>query len=124
MTLEADVEAGRGRFTLRASIRVADGEVLAVLGPNGAGKSTLLRALAGLVPLRAGRIVLGAPDGGRPAVLDCPAERVFVPVERRSIGVVFQDHRLFPHLSVRDNVAYPGRVARRGRAPARAEADG
>src|SRR4051812_12248779 len=127
MSLEADVVAGRGRFTLRTRLRVGNGEVLAVLGPNGAGKSTLLRALAGLLPLRAGRTALDDPhgnsaDGGR-RVLDDPEAGVFVPVERRGVGVVFQDHRLFPHLSVLDNVAYPGRIAGQGRAAARADAE-
>jgi molybdate transport system ATP-binding protein len=128
VTLEADVVAGRGRFTVQARLRVGDGEVLAVLGPNGAGKSTLVRALAGLLPLRAGRITLTGPDGdtarGDPIVLDDPDAGAFVPVQRRGVGVVFQDHRLFPHLSVRDNVAYPGRVAGQGRAAARADAQG
>jgi molybdate transport system ATP-binding protein len=124
VTLEADVVAGRGRFTLQARLGVGDGEVLAVLGPNGAGKSTLLRALAGLLPLRAGRITLTGSAGGDPLVLDDPVAGVFVPVERRGVGVVFQDHRLFPHLSVRDNVAYPGRVGGQGRAAARADAQG
>jgi molybdate transport system ATP-binding protein len=122
VTLEADVGAGRGRFTLQASLRVRDGEVLAVLGPNGAGKSTLLRTLAGLLPLRSGRIALAGGAGGA-VVLDDPDAGVFVPVERRSVGVVFQDHRLFPHLSVRDNVAYSGRIAGHGRRAARADAD-
>jgi molybdate transport system ATP-binding protein len=126
VTLEADVVAGRGAFTVRARLRVEGGDVLAVLGPNGAGKSTLLRALAGLLPLRAGRIALTGPDGGSvgsPVILDDPDAGVFVPVERRGVGVVFQDHRLFPHLSVRDNVAYPGRIAGQGRTAARADAE-
>jgi molybdate transport system ATP-binding protein len=120
--LEADVEVRRGPFALRASFTVEDGQVLAVLGPNGAGKSTLLRGLAGLLPLEAGRIALRGADG-RQLVLDEPTTGEFVPVERRGVGVVFQDHRLFPHLTVRDNVAYPARVAGRDRAAARAEAD-
>jgi ABC-type multidrug transport system fused ATPase/permease subunit len=57
-------------------------------------------------------------------LLDDPAAGVLVPVERRDAGVVFQDHRLFPHLSVRDNVAYPARIAGAARTAARAEADG
>ena len=124
MTLQADVEAGRGRFRLSARLTVEDGEVLAVLGPNGAGKSTLLRTLAGLLPLRAGRIALTGSAEGEEHVLDDPDAGVLVPVEQRGVGVVFQDHRLFPHLSVRDNVAYAGRVAGRGRTAARAEATG
>jgi molybdate transport system ATP-binding protein len=123
VSLEADVETERGRFSLRASFTVEAGSVLAVLGPNGAGKSTLLRALAGLLPLRAGRIALRRGVGRPPVVLDDPAAGVFVPVEHRGAGVVFQDHRLFPHLSVRDNVAYPGRVSGQGTAAARADAE-
>jgi molybdate transport system ATP-binding protein len=121
VTLEAHVVAApspHSAFTLDAALRVADGEVLAVVGPNGAGKTTLLRALAGLLPVHAGRIAAGSP----PAVLDDPAAGVLVPVERRGVGVVFQDHRLFPHLSVLDNVAYPARIAGSPRAVARDEA--
>ena len=121
VTLEAHVVAAPsagGAFTVDADLRVGDGEVLAVVGPNGAGKTTLLRALAGLLPLDAGRIAAGSP----PELLDDPAAGVLVPVERRGAGVVFQDHRLFPHLSVLGNVAYPARIAGVPRAPARAEA--
>src|SRR5689334_23932107 len=121
VTLEAHVVAAPsalGGFTVDADLRVADGEVLAVVGPNGAGKTTLLRALAGLLPLRAGRIAAGSPL----TVLDDPAADILVPVERRGAGVVFQDHRLFPHLSVVANVAYPARIAGAPRAQARAEA--
>ena len=76
------------------------GETVAVVGPNGAGKTTLLRALAGLLPIDAGHIRL---DG---AVLDDTTTGAFTPVEERSIGVVFQDYLLFPHLSALDNVAF------------------
>jgi molybdate transport system ATP-binding protein len=93
----------RGSFVLDVDFTVAPGEVLGVLGPNGAGKTTLLRALAGLLSLDAGRIVL---DG---AVFDDAAANVFVPVEERPIGLVFQNYRLFPHLSVRENVAFAAR---------------
>ena len=92
------------------SLTVADGEVVALLGASGSGKSTLLRAVAGLVPVTSGSIVI---DG---------AEVTAVPTHRRAVGMVFQDEQLFPHLSVGDNVAFGLKMAgvpvdeRRGRA--------
>lgn len=75
-------------------LEVAAGEKVAVVGPSGSGKSTLLRAIAGLEPLTAGRILLDGRD------------LVGIPTHRRGVGLMFQDHALFPHLSVADNVAY------------------
>jgi molybdate transport system ATP-binding protein len=98
---------------------VADGEVLAVLGPNGAGKSTLLRVLAGLLPPDAGRVVVDGVD-----VWDDVAAGVHVPAHRRRLGMVFQDHLLFPHLSVLDNVAFGLRTRRVARGAAREAAAG
>jgi molybdate transport system ATP-binding protein len=106
MSLVADVEVRLDRFHEDLHLDVADGDVVAVLGPNGSGKTTLLRALAGVVPLAGGRIVL---DG---QVLDDPADGVLVPPERRPCGLVFQEHLLFPHLDVLANVAFGPR--RRG----------
>jgi molybdate transport system ATP-binding protein len=100
MSLLADVGVAVGDFSEQLALEVGDGEVVAVLGPNGSGKSTLLRALAGLQPLRSGRIEL---DG---VVLDEPATGTLVPPERRPCSVVFQDYLLFPHLSVQANVAF------------------
>ncbi|RKS80442.1 molybdate transport system ATP-binding protein [Motilibacter peucedani] len=114
MSLHARVGVERPGFSLDVALEVADGEVVAVIGPNGAGKTTLLRALAGLVPLHIGRVELA----GR--VLDDPAAGVRVETRERRVGVVFQDYRLFEHLSARDNVAFgprstgmPKREARR-----------
>jgi molybdate transport system ATP-binding protein len=114
--LVADAEVTRGGFTLRAAVTAAPGEVLAVLGPNGSGKSTLLAAVAGLVPLSAGRIRLGG------VTLDDADSGTFVEAAQRPVGFVFQDYRLFPHLSVLDNVAFSPRVRGLGRAPSRAVA--
>ena len=100
MSLEADVRLTLGTLALDVSVRIDEGEVVAMLGPNGAGKTTMLRAIAGLVPLASGRVVL---DG---QVLEDVASGVYVPTERRSIGVVFQDYLLFPHLSVLENIAF------------------
>jgi len=90
----------RGGFVLDAAVAVAPGETLAVLGPNGSGKSTLLRAVAGLIPLAEGAVSVDDQ------VLDAPADGVFVPPERRPVGVVFQDYLLFAHMSVLENVAF------------------
>jgi len=98
--LEAGVRVRRGAFELAVRVVVPAGEVVAVVGPNGAGKSTLLRAIAGLEPLDDGRVVL---DG---AVLDAPGDGRFVRPPGRPAGVLFQDYRLFPHLSALDNVAF------------------
>jgi molybdate transport system ATP-binding protein len=92
---------------------VEEGDFFALLGPNGAGKSTLLRAVAGLMMIDAGRIEL---DGDS---LDAPDRGLFVPPQRRRIGVVFQDHRLFPHLRTVDNVAFGLRAQGMSRSAAR-----
>ena len=98
MTLAAAVRVRRGALHLDVDLEVADGEVLAVLGPNGAGKSTLLRVLAGLLVADAARVTV---DG---EVWD--GDATHLPAHRRRLGMVFQDHLLFPHLSVADNVAF------------------
>ena len=83
-------------------------------GRTARGRSTLLRAVAGLAPLAGGRIVI---DG---SVVDDPAADRYVVPERRSVGVVFQNYLLFPHLSVLENVAFGlrSRGVSRGRGPA------
>jgi len=105
MNLHADVLVRRGAFTLDVDITAMPGQVLGVLGPNGAGKSTLLRVLAGLDPLSAGHVRLGE------TMLDDPSAGIFLPAARRPVGIVFQDYRLFPHLSALDNVAFGLRAA-------------
>ena len=116
--LHAEIALRLGALDLAAEVAVADGEVVAVLGPNGAGKSTLLRAVAGLVPLEQGRVTV---DG---RVLDDPAAGAFVPTHERPIGVVFQDHLLFPRLDARDNVAFGLRARGMHKAEARRRAGG
>jgi molybdate transport system ATP-binding protein len=98
--LTASIELALGELRLAVDLQVPAGETVAILGPNGAGKTTLLRALAGLLPPDRGRVVL---DG---EALDDVATDLHVPPEHRPIGVVFQDHLLFPHLSALDNVAF------------------
>ena len=78
-------------------------ETLALVGPSGAGKSSVLRAIAGLLRPERGRVALGG--GG----LARHRGGVDLPPERRSVGLVFQEYALFPHLDVRRNVAFGGR---------------
>jgi molybdate transport system ATP-binding protein len=112
-TLDARIEVDLGGFRLGIELAVAAGQVVALLGPNGAGKTTALRALAGLRPLSAGHIRLGGQT------LDDPARKLFIPPEKRPVGVVFQDYLLFPHLSALDNVAFGPRRRGLAKTPAR-----
>jgi molybdate transport system ATP-binding protein len=114
--LVVDAEVRRGDFTLAVSFAVPPGQVVGVLGPNGAGKSTLLSALAGLIPVAAGRILLGGQ------VIDDAVTGAFVEAAARPVGFVFQNYRLFPHLSVAENVAFSPRARGLGRQAARAAA--
>jgi molybdate transport system ATP-binding protein len=107
--LEADVEVDRRDFTVRASLRVAPGERLALFGPSGAGKTTLLEVIAGLVPPRRGRVALA----GRVLTSTEPPTAA-VPSWRRRVGLLRQDPGLFPHLSVRDNLGYAPAADRYG----------
>ena len=92
------VAYGRRPVVENFSMSLARGTVGCLLGPSGCGKTTVLRAIAGFEPLAAGEIRL---DG----VL-VSGSGVQLPPEQRRIGMVFQDHALFPHLTVADNVAF------------------
>jgi len=94
------------------ALEVATGELVCLLGPSGCGKTTLLRLAAGLEELQAGRIAIAGNEVAGP--------RRSLPPERRNVGLVFQDFALFPHLTVRDNVAFglAGRPAAERRARA------
>ncbi len=80
------------------NLSIQKGDCIGLVGASGCGKSTLLRLIAGLEPLETGRITLDAQ------VLSAP--KLSVPPEKRHIGMVFQNYCLFPHLSVRNNIAY------------------
>jgi spermidine/putrescine ABC transporter ATP-binding subunit len=85
---------GRALAMDRIDLQVRKGEFLSLLGPSGSGKTTTLRVIAGLVEPSAGEVLIG----GR--------VMTHVPVHRRNLGMVFQNYALFPHLTVRENVAF------------------
>jgi molybdate transport system ATP-binding protein len=106
LSLKASVKVRRDTFALDVQLDIDPGETVAILGPNGAGKTTLLRALAGLIKV-VGRVELAGE------VLEDSATGLRVPTEERHVGLVFQDHVLFPHLNVLDNVAFGLQAQRR-----------
>ncbi|HEX3244540.1 MAG TPA: ABC transporter ATP-binding protein [Chloroflexota bacterium] len=88
----------------RVSFEVEDGELLVLLGPSGCGKTTSLRMIAGLEEPDAGDISIG----GR--VVSSASSNIFVPTEKRNLGMVFQSYAIWPHMTVFENVAYPLKV--------------
>lgn len=105
MSVEVAIRHRFGAFTLDAAFKVERAAVTALFGPSGAGKTSVVNAIAGLFKPQDGRIVIG----GR-TVLDTEAG-VFVPAQARRAGYVFQDSRLFPHMSVEDNLRFGWRRA-------------
>jgi ABC-type sugar transport system ATPase subunit len=94
------IYAGRHTAVAGIDLDVADGELLVLVGPSGCGKSTLLRLIAGLDSPTAGRILIDGAD-----VTD-------VPPQQRDLAMVFQTYALYPHMTVRENLAYSLRVRR------------
>ncbi|AFT71538.1 ABC transporter-like protein [Alloalcanivorax dieselolei B5] len=89
---------GEYRAVNGVSFTLEEGRIACLLGPSGCGKTTTLRAVAGLEPIQAGRIHIGGEEVARPGYQLAP--------ERRRLGMVFQEHALFPHLTVAENVAF------------------
>jgi len=89
---------GDNEVVKSVSLQLRRGEIGCLLGPSGCGKTTLLRAIGGFEPVRSGRIAL---DGRTVATPDR-----HLPARERGVGMVFQDHALFPHLDVEDNIAF------------------
>ena len=101
--LSVDVEKRLGDFSLAARFE-ATGNVTALFGPSGAGKTSLVNMIAGLVTPDRGRIVLDD------TVLFDSAAGINVPTHQRRIGYVFQEGRLFPHMTVARNLDYGRRM--------------
>ncbi len=111
MTLSVQIKHDFGSFALDLAFEASDG-VTALFGHSGSGKTSVINTVAGLLRPHSGRVVIGDK-----VVLDTE-RRVFVPTHKRRLGYVFQEGRLFPHLSVRQNLAYGQRFAPQGAARA------
>lgn len=96
-----EMVARRGSFLLRVDeLYIEPHEIFAIVGEAGAGKTVLLEAIVGAFPLEAGGILLDGKD------IRC------LPVQQRRLGVVYQDHALFSHMTVAENIGYGLRMAR------------
>ncbi len=98
MTIEARFRLERGTFTLDIDLTLPETGITALFGPSGCGKTTLLRVIAGLEKPRAGYLRIGAGTW--------QDDEHFLPPHKRAVGYVFQEPSLFPHMSVRENIAY------------------
>src|SRR5688572_281719 len=109
-----DVERRYGSFLALqgGSLDIAPGEVVCLLGPSGSGKTTLLRIASGIEKPTGGRVL------SRDFEVAGPSR--FVPPERRNVRLLFQDFALFPHLTIRDNVAFGLKALRREEAASEA----
>lgn len=112
MILDVDVEHRQGNFTLQARFSAGEG-LTALFGPSGSGKTTLIQMVAGLVKPQQGTIRFAG------TVWSDAAHGIFLPPHRRRIGYVFQEGRLFPHLTVRQNLLYATRFLPDARARSR-----
>lgn len=104
MSFDIDLTLRRGERTITCRCAAPAG-ITALVGPSGAGKSSVLEAIAGLLRPQSGRIAIGG------VVLYDSAVAIDLPPEHRACGMVFQDLRLFPHLRVRENLAYGEKLA-------------
>ena len=96
-----DLQVTRGSFTLTVDeLHVNPGEIFAILGTTGSGKTVLMESIAGAYPIDAGEILLDGKD------IDA------LPIQQRHLGILYQDYALFPHMTVRDNIAYGLKRAR------------
>lgn len=96
---EVDITLPRKNFTLKIKESFSQG-ITGIFGPSGAGKSSLLHSIAGIAHPNSGRIVI------EEKVIFDHQQRINTPIEKRHIGYVFQEGRLFPHMSVKENLCY------------------
>lgn len=111
--MQAQLRMPRTGFDVDVELTVAGGETLSIMGPSGAGKSSVLHAIAGTERIAEGRIALQGSEAGpgsRETVLTDTADRVHLPPHRRSIGMLGQEPRLFPHLNAIGNIAFGARA--------------
>jgi iron(III) transport system ATP-binding protein len=94
-----------------------DKEFFSLLGPSGCGKSTLLRCVAGLEEPTEGEIYIGE------TLVNSTSDHVDVPTELRPIGMVFQNYAVWPHMTVRENIAYPLKIKKMSREPMKKKLD-
>lgn len=94
---QLSIDYGSNRVVSDLNISLGDDEILMLVGPTGCGKSTILQALAGLIPISEGEINVGKWRA---------TPTLNVPPEKRSVGMVFQDFALFPHLTVEQNICF------------------
>lgn len=97
---DVSVSFGTRRILDRLNLTVATGHTCALVGPSGVGKSTTLRVVSGIITPETGRVIVDDVDV------------TAVPIHRRSVGLVFQDDQLFPHLDVQANIAFGLRMAK------------
>lgn len=100
MTLEVNITKKLPNFEINVSFKCRAGDLAAIVGPSGSGKTTLVRIISGLVKPDSGTITFGDK------VWVDTAKKIFLPPQKRGLGLVFQDYTLFPHMSVRKNVAF------------------
>ena len=104
MIVIEQLETRLSGFNLKGvDLSIREGEFFVLLGPTGSGKTVLLETIAGLIPLRRGRIRIGGKDVTK------------LPPEKRGVGIVYQDCALFPHMNVLQNIRYGLRFHRRDR---------
>lgn len=100
MTLDARFALTRGSFELDVDLSFNEGEIVAIMGPNGSGKSTFLHAIAGLLPVTSGSLVLDNQT------LDEATKAVFIDPTQRPVGIVFQGGLLFETMTILENIIF------------------